>query len=216
MFIGHFAVGLASKKVSKSLSLPIVFIAVQFLDFLWPILVLMGIESVKIEEGITKLIPFDFTYYPYSHSLLMTIVWSLLFGFIYFMFTKNRQNSLILGVLVFSHWVLDLIVHRPDLPLSPFSDYKVGLGMWNYPFLEIVIEYGMFLAGAYFYYTAAKPKKRNSFWALIIVLLVFQTLNLVGPLPPSIDAIAWGTNMMWLFVIWAWWIEREKNIKNPI
>lgn len=211
MFIGHFAVGFASKKLSKSLPLPLAFIAVQFLDFIWPIFVLLGIETVRIEEGITKLVPFDFTYYPYSHSLMMTIVWSLLFGFVYFMVTKNRQNSIILGLLVSSHWLLDLIVHRPDLPISPFSDYKVGLGMWNNPLLEIITEFGIFLVGVYFYYSIAKPRRKLSFWSLVVVLLIFQILNFVGPPPPDINAIAWGTNMMWLFVIWAWWIEREKK-----
>lgn len=214
MFIGHFAVGFASKKMNKSLSLPLAFIAVQFLDFIWPIFVLLGIETVRIEEGITALVPFDFTHYPYSHSLLMTVVWSLLFGFVYFISTKNRQNSIILGLLVFSHWVLDLIVHRPDLPLSPFSDHKVGLGMWNYPLLEIVFEFGIFLLGVYLYYTSKKPKKQFSFWSLVVVLLIFQIMNFVGPPAPDVNAIAWGTNMMWLFVVWAWWIEREAPQSN--
>jgi len=211
MFIGHFAAGFASKKISNSLSLALAFIAVQFLDLLWPILVLLGIEKVRIEEGITKLTPLDFTYYPYSHSLLMVIVWSLLFGLIYYLVTKNRQNSFILGVLVLSHWVLDLLVHRPDLPLSPFSDLKVGFGMWNYPFMGIIIEFGLFFAGVYFYYTSKKPKKKIAFWSLIGFFMIIQVLNFFGPPPPDVNSIAWGGNMMWLFVIWAWWIEREKK-----
>lgn len=211
MFIGHFAAGFASKKISNSLSLALAFIAVQFLDLLWPILVLLGIEKVRIEEGITKLTPLDFTYYPYSHSLLMVIVWSLLFGLIYYLVTKNRQNSFILGVLVLSHWFLDLLVHRPDLPLSPFSDLKVGFGMWNYPFMGIIIEFGLFFAGVYFYYTSKKPKKKIAFWSLIGFFMIIQVLNFFGPPPPDVNSIAWGGNMMWLFVIWAWWIEREKK-----
>jgi hypothetical protein len=211
MFIGHFAAGFASKKISNSLSLALAFIAVQFLDLLWPILVLLGIEKVRIEEGITKLTPLDFTYYPYSHSLLMVIVWSLLFGLIYYLVTKNRQNSFILGVLVLSHWFLDLLVHRPDLPLSPFSDLKVGFGMWNYPFMGIIIEFGLFFAGVYFYYTSKKPKKKIAFWSLIGFFMIIQGLNFFGPPPPDVKSIAWSANLVWIFVIWAWWIEREKK-----
>lgn len=211
MFIGHFAAGFASKKVSNSLSLAMMFIAVQFLDLLWPILVLLGIETVGIEDGITKLVPLDFTYYPYSHSLLMAIVWSMVFGFVYFILTKNRQNAVILGVLVLSHWAFDLIVHRPDLPLSPFSDYKVGFGMWNYPFIEIVIEFSMFFLGIYLYYTSRKPKRKIAFWSLIAFLIIIQFMNFFGPLPPDVSSIAWGANLIWIFIIWAWWIEREKK-----
>lgn len=209
MFIGHFAAGFASKKISNSLSLAVMIIAVQFLDIIWPVFVLLGLETVAIEDGITKLVPLDFTFYPYSHSLLMATVWGLMFGLIYFAITKNRQNSLILGALVLSHWVLDLLVHRPDLPLSPFSDYKVGLGLWNYPFAEIIIEVSLFCAGIYFYYTAKRPKKKIAFWSLVGVLIIMQGLNFFGPLPPDATSVAIGANFIWLFVIWAWWIERE-------
>ena len=186
------------------------FIAVQFLDILWPVLVLLGIETVGIEEGITKLTPLDFTFYPYSHSLLMAIVWGLLFGLVYYIVTKKRQNALILGALVVSHWFLDLVVHRPDLPLSPFSNYKVGLGLWNYPFAEILIEFALFFAGTYFYFTSKKPKKKIAFWSLIGFLLIVQLLNFYGPLPPDANSIAWGANLIWVFILWAWWVEREK------
>lgn len=177
MFIGHFATGLATKKVNPGLSLALMFMAVQFLDLLWPILVLLGIETVAIEEGITKLTPLNFTYYPYSHSLLMAIVWGIVFGLVYYLFTKNKRNAYFLGALVLSHWFLDLLVHRPDLPLSPFSDFKIGFGLWNYPIVEIVLEFGLFFAGVYYYFTSFKPKRKIAFWSLIIFLFVIQILN---------------------------------------
>ncbi len=209
MFIGHFGVGLAAKKISPAPSLAVMFIAVQFLDLLWPIFVLTGIETFKIEEGITKLTPFDFTNYPYSHSLLMSIVWGLLFGIIYYVITKNRRNSIVMFGLVFSHWILDFITHSPDLPLAPFGDYKVGLGLWNYPIIEIILEVGLFLLGVYLYYTSVRPKRRIAFWILIGLLLTIHIMNLnASEPPPSIEAVAWSANLMWLFVIWAWWIER--------
>lgn len=216
MFVGHFAAGFATKKAAPSLSLALMFIAVQFLDLLWPLLVLTGIETVAIEEGITKLTPLDFTFYPYSHSLMMSVVWGLLFGLVYYSFTRHRKHALILGALVISHWFLDLVVHRPDLPLNPFSDLKVGLGLWNYPFAEILIELSLFLGGIYYYYTSQKPKKKIAFWLLIGFLLIFQLLNFYGPLPPDVNSVAIGANFLWIFVIWAWWIEREKSGKNTV
>jgi len=209
MFIGHFGVGLASKKISQLPSLAVMFMAVQFLDLIWPLFVLTGLETFKIEEGITKLTPLNFTYYPYSHSLMMSIVWGLLFGLVYFAVTKQKWNSIFLGALVFSHWVLDFITHRPDLAISPFSDYKIGLGLWNYPVAEVLLEMGLFLLGVYLYYTTIKPKRKIAFWLLIGFLMVVHTMNLLGPPPPNIEAVAWSANLMWLIVLWAWWIERE-------
>ena len=138
MFVGHFAVGLLAKKNEDQPSLAMMFIAVQLLDLLWPVFILLGIETMSIDPGNTKLTHLNFEYYPYSHSLFMAIVWSLVLGLGYFLFTKNKNGSLLIGALVFSHWILDLITHRPDLPLSPFTDIKVGFGLWNYPAVEIL------------------------------------------------------------------------------
>jgi hypothetical protein len=186
------------------------FIAVQFLDLLWPIFVLLGIETFKIEPGNTVLTPLNFTNYPYSHSLMMTIIYALLFGFIYFAFTKNKKGSLLLGSLVLSHWVLDFITHKPDLPLSPFSDFKIGLGLWNMPIFEVILETGLFLVGVYLYFKTMKPKRRLAFWSLIGFFIVIHFMNIFGPPPPSISAVAWSANLMWLFVLWAWWIEKNR------
>lgn len=214
MFIGHFAVGLASKRISQLPSLAVMFIAVQFMDLIWPIFVLTGIETFKIEEGITKLTPIDFTYYPYSHSLLMSIIWSILFGIIYFIITNNKKSSILLAGLVFSHWILDFITHRPDLQITPFSEYRVGLGLWNYPVLEIILEVGLFFLGVYLYYNTVRPKRKIAFWLLIGFFLVIHIMNLLGSSPPSIEAVAWVANLMWLFVIWAWWIEKKRRINS--
>ena len=157
MFIGHYALGLASRKISNLPSLALLFIAVQLLDLIWPILVLLGIETFHVDIGNTALTPLSFDYYPYSHSLLMALVWGLLLGLIYFAFTKNKQGSLLLGVLVLSHWVLDFITHRPDLPLTPFSEVKVGLGLWNHSVWAIIIEMGLFALGTVFYYRSEQP-----------------------------------------------------------
>ncbi len=210
MFIGHYALALASKKNNQVPSLAILFIAVQLLDLLWPIFVLFGLETFQIEAGNTKLTPLNFTHYPYSHSLLMAIVWAMLLGMVYYWVTKHKKASLLLFALVISHWVLDLITHTTDLPLTPFSDMKVGLGLWNYPIVEIFIEVGLFITGAIIYFKFGKPKHNIAFWALICVFLALHFMNLLGPPPPSTMAVAWTANLSWLFVLWAWWIERTK------
>ena len=209
MFIGHFGVGLFAKRKESQPSLALMFVAVQLLDLLWPIFVLFGIESLEIDPGNTKLTHLDFTYYPYSHSLLMTLFWSVLMGLVYFIFTKNKQGSVLLGGLVLSHWILDLITHRPDLPLTPFSETRVGLGLWNHPVAEIILELGLFALGAFLYYKSPCFKRKTSFWLLIVFLLVTHLMNLFGPPPPSTLAVAWSANLMWLIVIWAWWIEKK-------
>jgi len=124
MFIGHYGLGLASRKIKESPSLALLFIAAQLLDLLWPVFVLLGIETLQIETGNTKLTPLNFISYPYSHSLLISIFWGFLLGLIYFFITKNRKGSILLFGLVFSHWILDFITHRPDLQLSPSAILK--------------------------------------------------------------------------------------------
>jgi membrane-bound metal-dependent hydrolase YbcI (DUF457 family) len=119
MFIGHFGVGFGAKKAAPGISLGMLFIAAQFIDLLWPTLLLLGIENVKIEPGITKATPLNFTDYPISHSLLFVIIWGLVVGGIYFLIRKKFKYTVILSLAVISHWFLDLLVHRPDLPLYP-------------------------------------------------------------------------------------------------
>ena len=143
----------------------------------------------------------------------MALVWSVLFSFGYYFFSKNKKGSIILGVLVMSHWVLDFISHRPDLPLSPFSDVKVGLGLWNHPVIEVILELGLFFSGAILYFKSSAYKRKKSYVFLILFLFVIHLMNIFGPPPPSEMAVAWSANLMWLIVIWAWWIEK-KQIKN--
>lgn len=209
MFIGHYALAFGAKKIDKGPSLVMMFVAVQLLDLLWPIFVLLGFETFEIDPGNTALTPLNFTSYPYSHSLLMTVVWAILFASFYLAFTKNKKGSLLLGCLVFSHWILDFITHRPDLPLSPFTDLKVGLGLWNAPIIEIILETILFLIGVYLYYKTVTFKRKVAFWSLVVVFLLIHFMNIFGPPPPSINAVAWSANLMWLFVFWAWWIEKK-------
>jgi membrane-bound metal-dependent hydrolase YbcI (DUF457 family) len=145
--------------------------------------------------------PLDFVDYPISHSLLVVIMWSLLFGVGYFLFTKNRTGALVLGGLVLSHWVLDLLVHIPDLPLYPGASPKVGLGLWNSPLLTIRIEGVIFIVGIVLYLNTKKKKNQRvtwKFWSLIAFLIAIYTLNFVGPPPPNVQMIALAGQLQWL------------------
>lgn len=214
MFIGHFAAGMAGKKLDPAVSLGTLFLAAQFLDLLWPTLLLLNIEHVVIAPGISKVTPLDFVHYPVSHSLVAVLGWGLLFGLIYYLITKNNGGAWLLGCLVVSHWVLDLIVHIPDLPLYPGESPKVGLGLWNSPTLTILVEGTIFVTGVLLYVRTKKEVNiRVSwwFWSLIIFLLFVQVMNFISPPPPSIEAIAWAGQLQWIFVVWGWWADRRKG-----
>jgi len=211
MFIGHFAIGMAAKRVEPTVSLGTLFLSAQFLDLLWPTLLLLDVEHVSIEPGVSKLTPLAFTDYPISHSLLTVVGWSLLFGLVYYFITKKRSAALLVGGLVLSHWLLDVIVHIPDLPLYPGQSPKVGLGLWNSVPLTILIEGGIFVTGVVLYINTKKGQGQNvnmRFWSLIIFLVIIHIMNFIGPPPPSVAAIAWAGHLQWLFILWAWWADR--------
>jgi len=216
MFIGHYGVGLASKKAGKNISLGTLFMAAQWLDLLWPIFLVLNIEHVTIHPGDTKMTPLNFDYYPFSHSLLFVIIWSVLFGFVYYFLRKNLKNSIILALLVLSHWVLDLFVHRPDLALYPGGPFE-GLGLWNYPVIEIILEFLIYIAGIILYINVTKPKDKigkYSFRGLIILLALFHVMNLTGPPPPNEKMIGYASLSLWLIVLWAYWTDRHRELKT--
>jgi hypothetical protein len=216
MFIGHFGAGMAAKKIDQRISLGTLFMAAQFLDLLWPLFLLLGMEKVKIEPGNTSFTPLNFVSYPYSHSLFGVLIWALLFGIIYFLIRKNVKGALLLAALVVSHWILDLITHRPDLLIIPWSDFKVGLGLWNSVALTIVVESSIFILGSYLYMTTTKAnnKKGNiGLWSLLIFLSLIYVLNIIGPQPPETKAIAIAGFFQWLLIAWAYWIDRNRAPK---
>jgi FtsH-binding integral membrane protein len=216
MFIGHYGAGLSFKKAAPPISLGLFFLAVQFLDLLWPTFLLLHIEHVQITSDKSQPIPLIFTDYPYSHSLLMALVWSALFFLLYWLARKNGRDALILGVAVFSHWVLDLIVHLPDLPLYPGGSVKFGLELWRYPVVTAILEGLIFFVGLFLYLKATKAKNRTGtvvLWVLVTLLVVSHIANLFSPPPPSVEAIAWAGQAMWLFVLLGFWADKNRMVR---
>jgi membrane-bound metal-dependent hydrolase YbcI (DUF457 family) len=218
VFIGHFALGFAAKKATPKTPLQTLFAASVLADILWPIFLALGVEQVVIEAGNTAYTPLNFVSYPYSHSLLMLIVWATVFGGVYFVRKKDSRGAIILAALVVSHWLLDWITHRPDMPLYP-GGAKFGLGMWNSPAFTIAIEIAMFVVGAWIYARATRPRDAQGklgFWFLTLLLLgVYVADSASGATPPSVK-------MIWILAIvgtvvtllLAWWVERHREPAN--
>ncbi len=217
MFIGHFAVALAAKKAAPKTNLATLFAASQLVDLLWPMFLLLGIEHARIAVGDTVVTPMDFYDYPITHSLVGAIGWSVIFGALYYFRRKFSKEAVVVALVVFSHWILDLITHRPDLPLFSNDSIKLGLGLWNSMAGTVIVEFGLFAIGAYLYYSATTAKNKTGTYSLIglLAFLVIMHLgNLFGPPPPNVEMIAVAGNALWLFVLWAWWIDRSREPKS--
>lgn len=216
MFVGHFAVALGAKRAAPKVSLGTLVLSAQFLDLLWPLLLLLGVEHVRIAPGITAVTPLDFYDYPISHSLVTSLIWGIAFAAVYFGIRKSRTGAFIVGAAVLSHWVLDFITHRPDLPLVPGVHDFVGLGLWNSVAGSFLVEGGLYVAGVTLYVlgTEAVDKTgRLSFWMFVLLLPVFWIVSSFGT-PPAPSALAVGGLAMWLFVPWAYWIDRHRRAKH--
>ena len=219
MFIGHFAVGFAAKKYAPKLSLGWLFMAVQFLDLLWPTLLLLNVEEVAINHNASQLTPLTFTHYPISHSLIMALLWAFLFGLIYWLSSKNFKYTVILFICVISHWFLDLVVHYPDLPLYPGNPPFVGFKLWSLPLIENILEALMFIVGVFVYLhvTAAKNKTGEVLvWILIVFLVASFFANIFGPAPTDVKTLAWAAEFMWIFVALAFLTDHNRRSTNLI
>jgi hypothetical protein len=214
MFIGHFALGFAAKRVTPRVSLGMLFIAAQWADTLWPALVGLGVETVRIDPGNTAFTPLDFVSYPYSHSLVMLGIWGLVVGGAYRGIVGGRRTVWGLGTLVVSHWFLDWVAHRPDMPLYPGSA-RYGLGLWNSVPATIAVETAMYGCGLWIYMHVTRPRDAVGRWGLVAlaaILMLIYVGNIVGPPPPSPDLIAIvGLAGAALFAAWAWWVDRHRD-----
>ncbi len=213
MFIGHNAVAFAAKKAAPRTNLGILMGAAMLPDLIWPIYLLAGVERVRIHKGDTSFTPLQFIDYPWTHSLVMAAAWSVLAAIVYWIFTRYGRGALVVAVCVFSHWVLDWVTHRSDLPLYPGGP-KVGLELWNHPIATIAVESAMFAVGILIYRDVTKPRDRIGsigMWAFIIILAAFYIYNASAVPPPNERVLAWGALSGWLFPLWVWWFDRHRE-----
>lgn len=214
MVIGHYAVGMAAKKFAPRTSLGTLIAAGAFLDLLWPVLVLAGIEVVTITPGVTAVTPLTFVSYPWSHSLLMSGVWGALFAAGYFVARRYMPGTIAIGALVVSHWLLDFITHVPDMPLVPGGGPRLGLGLWNSLPATMAVELILFAAGVITYLAATRSRDGIGRWglaAMVLLMLLIYAGALFGPPPPSANAVAWSDLGQWLIVAFAAWVDRHRR-----
>jgi membrane-bound metal-dependent hydrolase YbcI (DUF457 family) len=212
MFIGHFGLALAAKKVAPRASLGTLLMAALLVDGVWPAFLLLGWETVEIVPGITAVTPLLFVSYPWTHSLVAGVFWAVLLAGGYFLLRRDSVGAWWLAALVLSHWVLDFISHRPDMPLWPGGP-KVGLGLWYSLRATLVVEFLLFGAGAWIYAKATRARDRMGAYMLIAFVVTIAAIYLssvFGPPPPSVRVLAMSGLLGWLFIAWAYWIDRHR------
>lgn len=213
LFVGHYSASFLAKSLQKTIPLWLLFLAVQFVDILWSIFVLLGIEKVRIVPGITASNALDLYYMPFTHSLVGAFFWSALAFRIcqFFPSLRGWRAGLTIGAAVFSHWILDVIVHRPDLALYD-NTLKMGFGLWNHPVPAFILEIALLVGGALGFLRSAAKKGR-----IIVYLCLLVLVQVVGtfffPPPPSARAAALTALSFYLvFALLAFWVEGRQSL----
>ncbi len=214
MFIGHYALALAAKRAAPRTSLGTLFLAVQLADMLWPVLLILGWEQAHFVPGPNPFLTLWLDSIPISHSLLTLIAWGVLFAAVYRMRTGYAKGAVVVALAVISHWVLDVVTHRPDMPVYPGGP-KLGLGLWTSVAGTVIIEAVMFAAGIWIYLRTTRARDavgRYGLGALLTLLGLSYGGSLLGGAPPSMRAIEIGGIIFgWLFVLWAAWGDKHRE-----
>jgi len=216
MFIGHIGLGFAAKRLAPKAPLGLLLVAAEAVDVLAGLLVLLGIERMRPHPGITAMMSLEFVSYPWSHSLASTLFWATAAGLLAGGLRKDRRTGIVVGLLVATHWLLDYVSHRPDLPLLADGGLKVGLGLWNSVAGTLVVELGLMALGVALYRWATVACDRVGTWALVALVGFLTAIffaNHFGP-PPPLDAPRWALALptLSLVILWPWgnWIERHR------
>ena len=215
MFLGHYALALAAKRAAPKTSLGVLTLAANLADEVWPILLLLGVEQVRIVPGLMEASPLDFTDYPWTHSLLMGALAGVAFGLIYYFLRRYRRGALVLGGLVLSHFILDLPFHRADLPLWPGGP-KLGIGLWGSLPITLVCELGFFALGLWLYSRATEAVDKIgsiALWVFAAFPVAIYLGSIFGPPPASQAAMGKAGLALWLLPPWAWWIDRHRKAR---
>ena len=216
MFVGHYGPSFAVKALRPAISLWVLFIAVQLVDVAWALLVLLGVEKVRIVPGITASNPLDLYYMPYTHSLAAAVIWSAAVTVLVMLMPRlaPRSAAIWVGAAVFSHWVLDVLVHRPDLPIYD-DTMKIGFGLWNFPAIALALEVALLFGGMVMYLRVTSPINaigRFGLPALGVVMVAIQSYVFFGPAPSSPAAAA--TTALASYIVFAGlaeWLTRRRR-----
>ncbi|MDP9088596.1 MAG: hypothetical protein M3O26_07635 [Pseudomonadota bacterium] len=215
MFIGHFAVGFAAKRVAPRTNVAVLIAAALFLDILWPIFVLLGWEQVRLDPGNTRYVPLAFTYYPWSHSLVMSMLWASAFALVYYAAVRYRPGALMVWIAVVSHWILDWISHGPDMPLYPDGP-RVGLALWNSISGTMIVETLLFAGGVGLYISVTRARDRvghYAFSAYVIFLLSVYISERFSEPPSSVYQVAvLGVVASAVLIPWPWWFDGHRDV----
>lgn len=219
MFIGHFGVAFAGKRFASKPSLGWLFVAAQLPDILWPLFLAVGLERVAIAPGDTAVTPLRFESYPFSHSLAMMGFWAVALAGCYVLIRGDRRGGVVLGILVVSHWFLDVLVHRPDMPLWPGPSPLFGIGLWqSYP-ATLLVEALVFGSGMGLYLETTVGRDGVGRWGLfglVLLILVFYAGALLGPPPPGLSTLVFVSILgVILLVSLAAWVSRHRDQTVP-
>ena len=213
MFVGHLAVALGAKSMAPRVPLGWLVAASYGLDLLWPIFLIIGMEQIRVDAGNTAFTPLAFDNYPWSHSLAMAAVWGVLAAVLAAFRFRVPHVGMVVGLTLISHWVLDFITHRPDLPLWP-NGPKVGVGLWNSVPGTLLVEGALFIVAIALYRRAFPPRDGIGRWAFVALIAFTGLIWLSGPWsppPPTASAVEMVALAMWIFPVWAAWIERHRT-----
>ena len=219
MLIGHYALAMAAKAAAPKTSLGTLIAASAFLDLVWPIFVSRGLERVIIDSSATAFTPLHFTYYPFSHSLLMSVLWGAFFGLLYYRIRRYARGAVVLALVVVSHWFLDAVVHPPDLQLTPWNPYRIGFALWNNVPATLILELAMLAGGAWIYTRRTQAKDSIGHWgffAFLALAPVVYAAAAFGPPPPNIDTLVWGASAQLLFVALAAWVDSRRRARVAV
>jgi membrane-bound metal-dependent hydrolase YbcI (DUF457 family) len=215
LFLGHFALAFAAKKADPEVSLGTSFLAAQLPDMLWPCFVLAGVEHVSIAPGDTAFTPLRFDSYPFSHSLLAVALWASVMAGLHYSSKHRARAAALIGLLVLSHWILDYVSHRPDMPLFPGRSPRLGLGLWNSVPATLAVESALFVGGVALCLAATRGRDRIGSYglaALVGFLGIVYVANVVGPPPPSAEAVAIVCLLgVGLIIAGAAWVDRHRE-----
>jgi len=217
MFLGHFAVGFAAKRAAPRTSLAALLASASLIDLLFPLFLLLGWERVWSGPGSNHFTRMSF-FYPFSHSLAATVVWAIAAASIYWAITRYRAGAVVAELAVLSHWVLDAVSHKPDMPLYPGASPRVGLGLWYSVTATVIVEGLMFAAGVRIYAAITRPRNRKGaygLWSFVMLMVLLYVADILGPPPPDSSAVGWVGLAFGLFLVYVAWFDRYREVTRP-